>query len=246
MPILGGLVLVIQFCFAFHALKTGRPYWWLFVIMGFPVIGCLLYYFIEVFPGTRESYKARKAVRSIVRSLDPEKDLRAAVADLEACGSIENRMTLARECIARRMYPEAATLYQSCLTGPHENDPDIRFGLASALDLAGRFAEAIAVAERLAATHPTFRAPEVGLILAKSLEGAGRLDDALEELQTLADAFSGEEARWRYGALLKRLGRADDAREVFQRMLKNAERQPGHYRDAQKEWLTLARQNVQV
>jgi hypothetical protein len=43
------LSLFIQFCFAFHALKTGRPYWWIFVIMAFPVMGCLIYYFVEVF-----------------------------------------------------------------------------------------------------------------------------------------------------------------------------------------------------
>jgi hypothetical protein len=44
MPLVGGLVLAIQLCFAYHALKTGRAYWWLFVIMGFPVMGCVLYY----------------------------------------------------------------------------------------------------------------------------------------------------------------------------------------------------------
>ena len=39
MPILGAILLLIQGCFAYHALKTSRPYWWLFVIMGFPVMG---------------------------------------------------------------------------------------------------------------------------------------------------------------------------------------------------------------
>ena len=62
MPILGAVVLLIQICFAYHALKTGRPYWWLFVIMAAPVVGCVLYYFIEVFPSTRDSRKAEKAV----------------------------------------------------------------------------------------------------------------------------------------------------------------------------------------
>ena len=76
MPILGAVVLLIQLCFAYHALKTGRPYWWLFVIMGFPVIGCLLYYFVEVFPTSRESRKAEKAVQAIVKSFDPDKSLR--------------------------------------------------------------------------------------------------------------------------------------------------------------------------
>jgi hypothetical protein len=126
MPILGGIVLLIQLCFAYHALKTGRPYWWLFVIMGFPVMGCLLYYFIEVFPSSRESRSAQKAARAIAKALDPDKDLRARVADVEACGSVENRILLARECMEQRMYPEAAALYRSCLAGVYETDPEIR------------------------------------------------------------------------------------------------------------------------
>jgi hypothetical protein len=58
MPIVGAVVLLIQFCFAYHALKTGRPYWWVFIIMGFPVMGCVIYYFVEVFPGSREQRRA--------------------------------------------------------------------------------------------------------------------------------------------------------------------------------------------
>lgn len=83
MPLVGGVVLAIQLCFAYHALKTGRAYWWLFVIMGFPVMGCVLYYFVEVFPTSRESRSAEKAVRAIAKALDPDKELRAAVADVE-------------------------------------------------------------------------------------------------------------------------------------------------------------------
>jgi hypothetical protein len=246
MPILGGLVLAIQLCFAYHALKTGRAYWWLFVIMGFPVMGCILYYFVEVFPASRESRSAEKAVRAIAKAFDPDKELRAAVADVEACGSVENRVRLARECTEHRMHDDAAALYRSCLNGVHETDPDIRHGLAGALLQAGKFEEALPVAQKLRVSHPTFRAAEVGLIVARSLEGANRLEEALEELKVLADTYPGEEGRWRYGALLRRLGRADDAQEVFRRMLRNAERQPSHYRDAQRGWLDMARESMQA
>lgn len=244
MPVIGAVVVFIQLCFAYHALKTGRPYWWLFVIMAFPVIGCVLYYFVEVFPTSRESRSAEKAVRSIVKAIDPDKDLRARVADVETCGSVENRRALARECIARGMHGEAAALYRSCLTGVHENDPDIRFGLAHALLLAQQPEEAAALARKLRETHASFRVNDVRLTLARSLEGLGRLEDALAEYKILADTYPGEEARWRYGALLARTGRAEEAREVFSRMLRNAERLPSHYRDAQKEWLGLARQSL--
>ncbi len=246
MPLIGGLVLAIQLCFAYHALKTGRAYWWLFVIMGFPVMGCVLYYFVEVFPTSRESRSAEKAVRAIAKAFDPDKDLRAAVADVEACGSVENRVRLARECMEHGMHQDAAALYRSCLTGVHETDPDIRHGLAGALLQAGKFDEALGVAQKLRVSHPAYRAPEVGLVIARALEGANRPEEALAELKLLADTYPGEEGRWRYGALLRRLGRADDAQEVFRRMLRNAERQPTHYRDAQRGWLELARESMQA
>jgi len=246
MPLVGGLVLLIQLSFAYHALKTRRPYWWIFVIMGFPVMGCVLYYFIEVFPSSRESRSAHKAARAIARALDPDKDLRARVADVEACGSVENRMLLARECMEQGMHAEAASLYRSCLTGVHESDPDIRYGLAGALFMEGKHEEAVELARRLRASHPGFRPADVGLLLACALEGANRLDEALAELGVLADTYPGEEGRWRYGALLRRLGRNADAQAVFLRMLRNAERQPPHYRDAQRDWLKLARENMQT
>ena len=246
MPILGGLVLLIQLCFAYHALKTGRAYWWLFVIMGFPVMGCLLYYFVEVFPTSRESRSAQKAARAIARALDPDRPLRERVAELETCGSVENRMALARECMESRMYADAAVLYRSCLSGIYESDPEIRHGLASALLHDSKQEEALALARRLRASHPGFRASEVALIIARALEEANQLDEALREFGVLADSYPGEEGRWRYGELLGRLGRAAEAQEVFRRMLRNAERLPPHYRDAQKRWLELARQSVQA
>ncbi|HEU5176941.1 MAG TPA: tetratricopeptide repeat protein [Burkholderiales bacterium] len=246
MPILGAVLLLIQGCFAYHALKTGRPYWWLFVIMGFPVMGCVLYYFIEVFPTSRESRKAEKAVRAIARSFDPDKSLREHVADLEDCGSVENRIALARSCMDRRLYPEAISLYKSCLNGVHASDPDIRFNLASAQLGAGQFRDAYDTAQALRQSHPAFRTPEVQLIAGKALEGGGQFDQALEEYRVLADTYAGEEGRWRYGALLLRMGRTGDAAEVFRRMLRNADRMPPHYREAQQEWLTLARGHVQA
>jgi hypothetical protein len=245
MPLLGAVVFVIQVCFAYHALKTGRPYWWLFVIMAAPVLGCLLYYFVEVFPTTRESTKAEKAVKAIARSFDPDKSLRERVANLEDCGSVDNRVALARSCIERRMYSEAAALYRSCLAGVHSTDPDIRFGLAAALYGAGQLKEVSALAQALRHSHPKHRPEEVRLLSAKALEGLGRFDEALAEYCVLAETYVGEEGRWRYGALLARMGRAAEAGEVFRRMLRNAERMPDQYREAQHEWLAAARAQLQ-
>jgi len=136
MPLLGAIVLLIQFCFAYHALKTGRPYWWIFVIMGFPIMGCVIYYFVEVFPKTRESAKAERAINKVVselsRAIDPEKELRQRIAEAELNPSIDNKIALARECVASNMPGEAVKLYRSCLAGAFVRDPNLRFGLLEA------------------------------------------------------------------------------------------------------------------
>jgi hypothetical protein len=199
-----------------------------------------------VFPTSRESRRAAKAMRAVSRALHPDRTLNERMAELEACGSVENRVALARTCIEHGKYYEAAALYRSCLTGIYEKDPDIRFGLANALELSLVHEEAIKVASHLRETHPSFRPNDVRLVLAKALEGVNRLDEALAEFKFLADAYPGEEGRWRYGALLKRTGQADAAHTVFNGMLRNAQRMPDHYRDAQREWLSLARENLQA
>jgi hypothetical protein len=57
--VLAILMGIIQFSFAFHAMKTGNGPMWITIILVFPVVGCIAYYFMEVFPGTREQRQAR-------------------------------------------------------------------------------------------------------------------------------------------------------------------------------------------
>jgi hypothetical protein len=79
------------------------------------------------------------------------------------------------------------------------------------------------------------------MIYARSLEMQGRDADAAEEYARLVPYFAGEEARTRYGMLLDKLGRADEARAMFQQVVKNLDGAPGRYRQAQKEWGDIAR-----
>ena len=45
MRVLYVFLAIIQFSFAFHAVKTGRGAMWVTLIIVFPVVGCLAYYF---------------------------------------------------------------------------------------------------------------------------------------------------------------------------------------------------------
>jgi hypothetical protein len=61
MRVLYVLLAVIQFSFAFHAMKTGRGAMMDHDHRRLPVIGCLAYYFLEVFPHSREERAVAQA-----------------------------------------------------------------------------------------------------------------------------------------------------------------------------------------
>jgi len=243
MPILGAVVLLIQFCFAYHALKTGRPYWWIFVIMAFPVMGCVIYYFIEVFPGSREQRKANKAARAIARALEPDADLRKRAEELEICGSLDNKLAFAAECMNHGLPAEAVRLYASCLTGAYANDATILLGLAKAAIEAGDWGAAQGALARLKSVAPKARALEVRLLEARLLEGRGETDAALALYRELVPAFVGLEARYRYGRLLMRQGKHDAALEMFNDILKQAKRFASSIEEEER-WADAAREAI--
>lgn len=243
MPVIGAVVLLIQFCFAYHALKTGRPYWWIFVIMAFPVAGCIIYYLVEVFPGSREQRSANRAARKLAQALQPDADLKKRVEELEICGSVDNRLALAAECMNQQMYPEAARLYESCLNGMYASDGAILFGLAKALVEAGEWGKAGTAIERLKSNAPKFRPLEAQLLEARLLEGRGQNDAALSAYRQLIPVFVGLEARYRYASFLLRQGRDDAALEVFNDVVKSAKRFSSSIEEEER-WASAAQRAI--
>jgi hypothetical protein len=243
MPVLAAVVIFIQFCFAFHALKTGRPYWWIFVIMAFPVMGCLIYYFVEVFPGSREHRSAHEVARKLAKALEPDADLARRAEELEICGSTDNKMALADECMNHRMYAEAVKLYESCLSGAFQADGAILFGLARAAIELRDWDKASQALRRLGADAPKTRPLDARLLEARLLEGRGENDAALAAYRDLIPAFVGLEARYRYGDFLARLGQHEAASHVFNEVIKHSQRFASSIEDEQK-WALAARQAI--
>jgi hypothetical protein len=243
MPIAAAVVVFIQFCFAFHALKTGRPYWWIFVIMAFPVMGCVIYYFVEIFPGSREHRTAHQTARKLAKALQPDAELKRRADELELCGSVDNKRALAAECTAHGMHAEAVRLYESALQGPFASDPALLFALTGAAIENADLDKASGALARLKTEAPRFRNPEVRLLEARLLEARGDTDAALGIYRELVPVFVGLEARYRYGALLSRLGQHQAALQVFNELLTHSRRFASSIEDEQR-WAAAAQQAV--
>lgn len=232
---------LLQIGCAVHVLRTGRPMYWLFLLLIGSYVAVAIYLFAELLPDLRQSRGARRVITGAQDRIDPERRKRQATRQLEVADTIDNRLRLAEESLNAGDFQQAAELYRSGLRGQYANDPYLMLGLARAqfgLDLP---AETRRTLEELIAANPDFRSTEGHLLYARALEACGETDKALEEYDAVTQGFSGEEARVRHALLLKRTGRGAEADALFAESLKRADLAPKYYRRDQREWLEIAK-----
>lgn len=244
MPIaIAALTVILDAICIIHIMKTGRPYWWGFIILSFPVMGCIVYYFIEIFPDTREADSAKKLAHKLGKQMSTDKVFTHRIQEAEICGSVENKLALARECMGRGLYDDAVRLYRSCMTGLYADDPNLLLGLAQALIEKQEYAEASQKLAQLQIKDPAFKPNDSALLRARTLEGLGDTDGALREYAALLPVYVGLEARYRHGLLLKKLDRIAEARKSLEEMQTHA----GKHRLSHSEevaWLDRARKEL--
>jgi len=238
------IAVVLDIFLVYHAVQTGRVRPWAFIILMFPFVGSLAYIVVELIPEWFASPEARQAHQRIVNRLDPEKRYRQWSDQLAISDTVANRAALAEECQNIARFAEAEQHYDHILKLPGGDDPVYAFRKAQAQFSANRHADALATLDDLQKRWPDFQSADAHLLYARALAEAGRTDEALEEYKALSAYFSGAEARVRHGMLLQLLGRAAEARIVFNELLIQMRRAPKHVRKAQAEWLSIAEKQL--
>ncbi len=241
MPILFVLEIAVQVYFAVHAVKTGRSWYWLYIIILFPGVGCLVYLFAEYLPELRADRRVHAIRTSIERTVNPTKRLRALQDQVELTPSLENKQLLAQEYGNVGMFDEAISTYQSCMQGMYAKDLTLLEGLSRAYYLAGDFKNARQTLDTLRELRGPGKGDDTDLLYAKVLEELGDIRGALPAYAEVAKLFLGEEARCRYALLLRKVGKAEEANALFDEILRNARLSERFYRNAQKQWIDIAR-----
>ena len=242
MPIIGVAILALQIGVVVHAFRTGRPYWWIFVIMAFPIIGSVIYYLVEVAPGGRQERALLKIGRDISKAVNPDGELHRRAEELAICGSIQNKLALAQECTERGSFDDAIHLYESAREGQYVNAPDLLLGLARARFFNGDWAIARDLLDQLTAAHPDYYRQDVAILKARSADATGDHSAALHILEEILERSVGLEARYRYAEILWRSGQPDHARIELKRVLEHAER--FKVSPAEKQWAKLSRRTL--
>jgi hypothetical protein len=237
------IYLIIAIGLAVHAMKTGRSPWWLFILLFLPYIGSIAYVLVEIVPELFRTRAARQVGSGIGTMLDPDKEWRARMAQAELVDSVDSKRALAEECEKRGQWQDAIRLYQAAATGIFADDPAVLLGLARA-QLGSGDAQACLETLHKLEEQGNLRNQEAHLLLARALEATGHTAEALEQYESVSRYYAGFEARSRYALLLLKQGSVEQARALFQEIVRASSARPVVVTQSDKEWIRVAKANL--
>ena len=235
---------IAQIACIIHILKTGRNSTWIWVVMMLPGIGAGAYFLMEWLPELSQTRHGVKAQKGLGKLINPNKDFKNASNNYTVVDTVENSTKLADEYLTKGMFAEAKELYEKCLTGIHENDPDLMYSLAQAEYGLENHEPAKQVLDDLIKENPTYKNVDAHLLFAKCLVKLNDTDAALKEFVALDEYYPGPEATYRYAMLLQTLDKDLQAEQLLEKILQNAKLSDKHYRARYKSWINKAKQEL--
>jgi hypothetical protein len=236
--VVGPLLLVAQIACLVHVLRTGRPYWWVWLIFGFPVVGMGAYLFLEVRPAIlRGDWNA-----ILWRMKGAEERVRILEAELEESSTVKNRLRLAEELHTAQRYDRECEVLADGLRGPFKDDSQLLMRLAQAHLEAGRIEEARAIVERTVPDRSVDSQLHYSLLKARVLGKLGHFAEAEALFQDLMNRKRSEGPRYFFAEFLLQNGqREDEARAILHDILLRYRRGTPVWRHQERRWFYAAR-----
>ncbi len=236
----GWIIPLLQIIMAVHVLRTGRSWYWLWIIFIFPFLGAAAYFFMEFLPGFQKF-----SLDSVLNSLVPGMELRHLENTLAETDTVQNRKALGDYWLAQGQAGKALELFRECVKGVFKDDGEMNVRLCSALVELGKYQEAKGILEGLRQKKVAYETSQRDVLYGRALEGLGKKADAIRVFEDLQSRFGSEvEGCYRLAKLYAQEGQKDKARALYGDILKKAKRFAPHYRHAMRIWTSSAKTDL--
>lgn len=234
----GFILLAAQVSCLIHILKTGRPYWWIWVVWGIPLIGLAAYLYLEVRPSFR-----RTNMRSILWNFksSPER-IRILQEQLQESTTIRNRLALADELRRAKQYGQECQVVEGGLCGPFSNDGGLLLRLAEAKLEGGWTQEADQLFSKIVLERSSDFVRRYKLLNARILGSLGKDTEAEAVFRELIESKKSEAPRYYFSLYLLSRDQKAEAAAILRDILYQYRRGTPVWRFQEREWYYAARQ----
>jgi hypothetical protein len=231
-----GFTLLVQILLVVHVLRTGRPLWWILILLIAPLLGSAAYVLVEIVPGFGRAGRdlgpgggwGRFKPRALV-----VRELRARLAE---GGTVAVRLELAEHLLATGAAAEADEIASGALTGPFRDDPHTLAAVAGFKLEAGRAAEALALVERVDTKADRMLAVRKDLLEGRACLALGDFARAEAALARTEGGHLGDEPRFWLARVYLATGRVEAGRTVLQEIRGRFRRSNPVWRRTEQRW----------
>lgn len=221
------------------AIRMRADWYWFIIILAFPLFGSIAYFVVmrSSLLGARNAammspHAARRLqARGRLRQLEVQLSHWRGPAVLAEAG--EETLVLGKPQEAEKLLRES-----------QENGgavEDVNFPLAQALEMQGRWDEAVPLLGALCKIEPDARLGQGPLHLARSLDESGRKDEAEAVLRKVLERRTVIEAQVRLARILFLKGEKEEADRILAEVLNDARILPRYLQREHRPWIRAAR-----
>jgi len=230
------LPILLSFICLLHILKTRQEYWWIFLVLFFPLVGSLLYILVVMLNGGGQAVAPRPRSRKVFY----QDKVRSLQESLEQTDTLALRAELGEAFLQMQEPAKAKDCFQHCLQGAYSQDSDFLFGLARACYALQELPAALEAIEKTMQSESNDYLLERKFLQAKILDDLGRYEAALDLYDEVVEKLSTPESRCRQAVILKRLGHQEESEALFLSVIRQVQTQPQELRSENQQWLLLA------
>lgn len=211
-------IIILQAYCLYHLFKHRNQFYWVFVILFVPLIGCIIYLIINVY----NKRDAEKIQDNVVAIINPSKRIKDLEKTLEFSETYQNKVNLADAYVEIKNFNEAIPHYKGALEGNFQNDFYVIEQLISAYFAIEDYDNVISFAKKII-DHSEFKKTKSQFLYGLALEKIGKLEEAERNLKEIDIRFSFYEERFVLAKFLINQNKTQEGKDILDEIHKESQ-----------------------
>ena len=203
------IVALQGFCI-YHLFKNRNDYYWIFLIIFLPLIGCIIYLITQVY----NKRDAEKITNEIATIINPTKKIKDLEKELEFSETFQNKVNLADAYFELGDYRQARDNYLKAQDDNYQLDVFLIKQLVKCFFRLENYVEAVNYSEKIK-NNGDFKKSKAQFFYGLALKELGRLNEAESQLRVVDQRYSNYEERLVLAKFLNEIGKNGEARDIL-------------------------------